>query len=148
MDYAELAVELIHKMRTFHKAKLQKYINENLQGEAFVLDFIARHGDHVLPGEISNEVEVSSARVAAALNSLEDKGLVTRQIDKNDRRKILVSLTKTGKESAEKSQQAMVEKVTNLLLQLGERDAKEYVRIMGRLAEIAYSLKANGGEIL
>ena len=136
MNYTELAMEFLKKMQVFHKARPHRNINEAFQGEAFVLHFIFLHGGDVLPGEISNEMDVSSARVAAALNSLENKGLITRQIDKSDRRKILVRLTQEGELLAEKHHQAVVEDAANMLTLLGEHDAKEYVRIISRLAEI------------
>ena len=135
MDYTGLAAELLEKMQSLHKAKPHRLINEALQGGAFVLQYIALHGGDVLPGEISQEMCVSSARVAAALNGLEDKGLITRRIDRNDRRKILVGVTEEGKAYAERQNRAVTEKAAELLELLGERDAREYVRITGRLAE-------------
>jgi len=136
MDYSQLAAELLLKMQALRKMKPQKNIHESLQGESFVLHYIAHHGSDVLPGEISSEMDVSSARVAAALNSLENKGLITRQIDRNDRRRILVRLTPEGKETADRHQRKVVEGAAKMLALLGEDDAREYVRITGRLAEM------------
>ena len=135
MDYTELALELLNNMQLLHKAKQKRHMSEVMQGETFVLNFLALREDDVLPGEISSEMEVSSARVAATLNSLEKKGLITRQIDRNNRRKILVSITQEGKELAEERYRVLLEKAVATLKYLGEYDAKEYVRIMGRLAE-------------
>lgn len=136
MDYLKLANELLRKMRSLQRAQPQKRINEFLQGEAFVIQYIARQDSNVLPSEISNEMNISSARIAAALNNLEGKGLITRQIDKSDRRRVLVSLTKAGEELAEEYYQMALEETAGILGYLGERDAKEYVRIMGRLADM------------
>lgn len=137
MDYSELAAELLHKMYLLHRARPQKRITESLKGVMFILQFIAHNDCGVLPGNISSEMDVSSARVAAALNTLEDKGLVTREIDKSDRRRILVKLTPKGREITEKHELEIFGEMKNMLVQLGEHDACEYVRIMGRLAEIA-----------
>jgi len=131
----ELADALLQNLRALHKAKPHKNISAALHGETFVLNYILLHGD-VLPGEISNEMDVSSARVAAALNSLENKGLITRQIDKCDRRKVLVRVTKQGKEEAEKHYRTATQAAAKILSLLGEHDAKEYVRITGKLAQI------------
>ena len=140
MDYTELAAELIDKMHSLQKASMQRKINEALQGETFVLDYIACHGDDVLPGEISHEMEVSSARVAAALNNLEKKGMLTRHVDMHDRRKILVRLTREGREFAEEKHKIIIEEAARVLNLLDEHDAKEYVRITGKLAEAAHNL--------
>ena len=136
MDYPALAATLLENMQALRKAKPQKHIDESLHGEAFVLHYIANHDDDVLPSEISSEMGVSSARIAAALNRLEGKGLITRQIDLSDRRKILVGITPEGKALAEKQQQAVLGGAAKMLTLLGEHDAKEYVRLTSRVAEI------------
>lgn len=141
MDYDELAAELLKKMQMLHTAKPQKNINGALQGETFILNYIAHHGGDVLPGEIGHEMDVSSARIATALNSLEKKGLITRQIDTNDRRKILVRITEKGKDLSEKELKIVVATAAKMLSRLGEHDAKEYVRIMGRLVGIVPDCK-------
>jgi DNA-binding MarR family transcriptional regulator len=135
MDYSALAVELLEKMQALHKTGPHRHIIERLQGGAFVLHYISRRGEDVLPGEISQEMGVSSARIAAALNSLEGKGLLNRRIDSNDRRKILVSLTEEGKACADDLYNAVLKTAVKLLEMLGERDAGEYVRLTGRIAE-------------
>lgn len=142
MDYTELANEFIQTIQMFKKlGPPQKRIVESMRGELFALQSIARRGGDVLPGEICEEMDVSSARVAATLNSLENKGLITREIDKSDRRQILVRLTKKGQEMADTHMQDMLEDTAMLLKQLGEHDAKEFIRIIGRLAEIASTFK-------
>lgn len=137
MDYIELAKQFLNHSYQFKNRGHQKKIDETMQGETFVLLYILRQGDIVLPSEISNEMNISSARVAAILNNLENKGLITRRIDKSDRRKILVDLTQEGIESAEKHNQMVLNMTARMLELLGEHDAKELVRIMGRLAELA-----------
>lgn len=137
MDYMELADDLLRKMQSLRKVPPHKSITDSVQGEAFVLYYIARRSGDVLPGEISHEMAVSSARIAAALNSLESKGLITRKIDSGDRRKILVGATREGKALADKHQQVVLEEAAKMLALLGEHDAKEYVRITGKLTEMA-----------
>jgi len=136
VDYEKLALELFNKMHSLRKAKPQKNIDGALQGEAFALHFIALQGGAVLPGAIKREMNVSSARVAQALNNLEEKGWITRKIDKSDRRKILIEITEEGRSAAEKNDKAIIGLTAKMLCMLGERDAKEYVRITGRLADI------------
>ncbi len=81
-------------------------------------------------------MNISSARVAAALNSLEEKELITRRINVDDRRKIIVELTPKGVEYLEERQREHFERIKSILVQLGEKDAKELVRILGRIAEV------------
>lgn len=135
MDYSSLAQEFMRIMHQLRKRNAQKQISESMHGESFILFYISKHEGNVIPSEISNEVGISTARVAATLNSLESKGLITRKIDVSDRRRILVEMTPAGKEQVEKHFQMIMSTTTKMLEYLGEHDAKEYVRIMGRLAE-------------
>jgi len=136
MDYHELAAELLSMMQAAQKARHQKKIKDSLQGEAFILHHIQEQFQGaVTPKGIANAIGVSPSRVAAALEDLENKGLITREIDRDDRRKILVKLTAEGQSVAEENKQDILRKTAILLSTLGEQDAKEYVRIMGRLAE-------------
>ena len=131
-----MASSLFHHMRVLKTDRSQKFINESMQGEAHILFFIAAHGCGVLPGEIGSAMNVSSARVAQALNNMEHKGWIIRRIDPEDRRRILVSITPEGKTVADMHHQAVVGLVAGMLRLLGERDAEEYVRITGKLAGI------------
>ncbi len=135
MDYAELVEEFLQYMHQFQKCHHQKRIDGIMRGETFVIIYIARKGRCVLPSEISTEMSISSARIAATLNSLDKKGLITRQIDVDDRRRILVDLTPSGKELAERHRQTAVTTTTRMLESLGDNDAKELVRIMAKLAK-------------
>ncbi|MCL2149948.1 MAG: MarR family transcriptional regulator [Dehalococcoidia bacterium] len=136
VDYEELAATLLATMQAVHKARHQKDIGERLQGEALVLQYINQCCQStIIPQKISSDIGVSSARVAVVLNDLESKGLITREIDRNDRRKVVVKITAKGQGIAEECGQEILHKTVALLRSLGERDAIEYVRIMGRLAE-------------
>lgn len=136
MDYQALAVELIEKMYIINRARPHKRLNECMQGEPFVMQYLAFHKGTALPSEISQFMNISSARIAVALNNLEKKGLITRRIDIHDRRRILVDMTPKGKMQVEKQKKLMLENFTRLISLLGEQDAKEYVRITGRLSEL------------
>jgi len=136
MDYDELAIELIRNMHSARRSGFGKHFSEGLRGEMFVLFYIMKTGGKAIPGQISSSVGVSSARIAMALNSLEEKGLITREIDIEDRRKINVELTQKGQEYVEEEQKRQVENVKGVLMSLGEKDAKELVRIIGRLSEV------------
>lgn len=135
MDYQALAREymvILHQMR---KHKNEKRINDSLHGEQFVLSFVSNHGGSVIPSDISNEMGISTARIAAALGSLESKGLITRRIDESDRRRILVELTDTGRAKEAEHAAAIMGFVVRMLENLGEEDATELLRILKKIAE-------------
>ena len=135
MDYTNLAEKLLQTVFRFYKTGSQKQLSRAAQGETFALQFIAQHNDTTVPSDIENEMSVSSARIAAVLNSLENKGLITRRIDSADRRRTILRLTEAGEERAAEETDKLLDAASGMLEYLGEKDASEYVRIMGRLAD-------------
>ena len=131
MDYKQLAAELLTKMPTTDKLLPQRAIHS----DAMLLMHLECR-DKVLPKEISDALGVSTARVAVVLNELEEKGYITREIDSQDRRQIIVKITAEGEKARAEQKQRILNQVTEFLNELGEHDAKEYVRIMCRLADI------------
>ncbi len=143
MDYKKLAEHFFYKSYQLKKYELQQIIDENVQGEKFALLYIKNKKGCALPGEISGEMNISSARVAAILNNLESKGFIERRIDKTDRRRILVELKKKGEEKAENHNKKVIVKIAEMLEMLGERDAGELVRITGRIVDMAPEMAAD-----
>lgn len=136
MDYEELAKQFLHNSFRYRSCAHQKRFSDNMHGETYAISYIFRQNGLVLPSDISSEMNISSARVAAMLNNLESKGLITRKIDAEDRRRILVELTPKGLEIAEEHYNNVVNYTIKTLKLLGEDDAKELVRIIGRLADL------------
>ena len=130
-----MADAMLCHIQSLRRAGLLKNIAGALRGEVFVLQYIASHNEEALPGEIGSDIGVSSARIAQTLNNMENKGWITRRIDRADRRKIIVKLTPEGRKAAGEHQRMIMEAVTNMLHLLGERDAEEFVRIMGKLTD-------------
>ena len=86
-------------------------------------------------GELSSKLSMTTSRMAAVLGSLEKKGLLERENDEVDRRRVLVSLTQAGDALCEKRRQHFMKKISMLLSMLGD-DAPEFVRLLGRVFEI------------
>lgn len=136
MDYTELAAELLRNAFLLRRAMEQRKVDDFLKGGPFIIQYLYDHGGVVLPNEISSAMMISSARVAAVLNNLEGKELITREIDKSDRRRILVSLTDKGKAAAEGHRRDVKKGVSQMLERIGKEDSTELVRILGKLADI------------
>ena len=130
MDYEKLAEEFVKLFGRMERQKERKKVTDSMHGEQFILFFLSAHTSSVIPSEIGREMCISSARIAAALNSLEEKGFITRRIDTDDRRRILVDLTESGRTEVEKHKREIKTTTANMMRYLGEHDAKELVRIM------------------
>ena len=135
MDYQQLAEQFWQAGHQNFRGGPQRRIDESMRGESFVIFFLSQRHGTTQPSDISAAMGVSTARIASALNALEDKGLVTRRIDPGDRRRILVDLTPAGLQLAQSQRQEMLNHTIRLFEYLGDNDAQEFVRIWGRLAE-------------
>jgi DNA-binding MarR family transcriptional regulator len=138
MDYSELASEVMTKTGRMMKSSFwPKKANAFLHGEMFILNYLINLQADALPSEIAAAMNTSTARVAMALKSLESKGLIQRRIDRDDRRKVIVSITEEGNKLVLSDRQEMRDRMFAILRELGEKDAREYVRIVERITEIS-----------
>lgn len=135
MDYRKMAIDLFQCMKIMRQGPAKR-INEMSQGEMAMLGFLSFEKEETTPTELSEQFNLSTARVANTLNSLEKKGYVQRIHDLNDRRKVIVRATELGlKISIDRYEEALVS-AEQLLQSLGEKDASEYIRIMKRINEV------------
>ncbi|MCV7089914.1 MarR family winged helix-turn-helix transcriptional regulator [Mycobacterium interjectum] len=65
--------------------------------DALVLGAIERRGGAVSPGQIAEDLVMTTSNVAAALRALEAAGLISRQRDANDARRVRIELTDDGR---------------------------------------------------
>ena len=137
MDSELLAELLVDQTEQLFRHGPHKQIGKSARGECFVLRCLARSRTPMLPSDLSRQLHASTARVAVVLNTLEKKGLISRSIDPLDRRRILVSLTDAGREYAAAVRIQLCEGMKRLLEELGEQDAREYLRITKRMLQIA-----------
>ena len=137
MDYAQAAENLIRLMADT-RGGITEILQRHMRGEAFMLHVLSRTEEAALPGQLCEATRTSSARVAATLGSLEQKGYVTREIDPADRRRILVRITEEGRRAGEATHCAMHGRLEGTLRALGEDDTRELLRLVARLKEITF----------
>lgn len=78
---------------------------------------------------------VSSARIAALLKHLEQKGWISRSADEHDERRVNVLLTDAGRELINSRRREAIERVSAALREIGEEDAHEYVRLQQKMLD-------------
>lgn len=135
MNYKEEAKVFLEIMHENGKVRSQKKFNDQFGGGRFILQLLSEN-KRMTPSEIKDKMHVSSARVATALNLLEEKTFITRKNDKSDRRKIIVELTKQGMIETEKITDRITDKISMLFEKIGYEDTKELIRIMNKITKI------------
>ena len=141
MSITQIADELNEFFSQTRKSAMEEF-TRNQKGEQFILHYLYKNKRPMLPSEISTAMRSSSARVSAALNTLEKKGLILREIDPANRRNILVSLTDDGAEYIQALVAKRNQQLLEILTAMGEEDAAEYVRLTKKLFEISQTIFA------
>lgn len=136
MIYQDLAEEIISLRSFAPRMQMDRRISKGVQGEAFVMNFLYEHNCSAYPRELSVAMNVSTARIASLLRCLEKKEYIKRSTDENDCRQIVVTLTETGKLMINDKHHDTVDLLASVFEELGEEDAREYVRINKKLAKI------------
>jgi DNA-binding MarR family transcriptional regulator len=130
--YDEAAEKLIAGMGRMHGNKPFERMGRFSKGEAFALNMLNMHGDTMSAGDMGEHMHVSSARIAAVLGKLEDKGYIERRIDKGDRRRIEVVLTELGRQRAKEHRDEMKGILANAFKKMGKNDSEEFIRLASK----------------
>ena len=78
-------------------------------------------------------MNASTAYIAKLLRGLEEKQLILRRQDEQDRRRTLITLTDAGVAAAQQDMEFVRMHIIQTLEKLGEEDAEHLVRILKKL---------------
>lgn len=131
--YEDLEKRLIKSLHKFGDNNSDRKLNDSVRGEKMVMTLISKNGGSTYPKNIQEAMGISSARVAKIFNNLEAKNLITREADKKDKRKTLVSLTENGNKYVSLEKQKMDFAITTMFELLGNQDSEDFVRIIEKI---------------
>ncbi|WP_374286852.1 MarR family winged helix-turn-helix transcriptional regulator [Lactococcus sp.] len=143
MDYNHLAEQLINNAKPPKRTQVFNRFSVYSHGEHQVIFYLFKNsGKPIVPSDISKYTDTSTARIATILNNLEDKGMVTREISREDRRKILVSITDKGRKYAETAHNEFMGHIATVLQAMGEERAKSFVESIKIFLDLTLSLES------
>lgn len=144
-EWPALARDLMtqtRRLRMYGKGAMRRWDGRGRVGVLHVL----HHSDGTLTaGELARACHVTSARMAQTLNQLEADGLITRAPSEADRRRTNVRMTDAGEAELRSYFDGATHFTAGLLRQLGEKDSRELVRILGKLADALREASDNRG---
>ena len=98
-----------------------------------VLSILADSETPVSPNNIADRLIISRASVTSLLDSLEKRGFVKRQPHISDRRKILIKLTDSGRQVANKFRPIVHQHQKVWLNALNEKEQEQLIKMLQRL---------------
>jgi len=91
--------------------------------------------ENVNIADIQNHLFVTKAAVSQMYAALEKKGYLNREIDKNNRRKLIVTLTPKGQEILGFMQDKVVQFLSEIISKVGEDNTKQLINLVNRFAD-------------
>ena len=91
--------------------------------------------------EIQSNLHITKSAISQMMNSLEKKGYIEREIDKNDRRKVIVTLTKMGMDVLKKTKDSVNQLLDEIFSRFGEENTKQLISLINLLSDISEELK-------
>lgn len=143
-----LAMEMFDNLLSFLNSTRGKHDDINLPPNAMgILHYIIKNSKcgkkGVNPSNISDETGYSRPFVTSMLNILETEGYIKRNISSEDRRKFEIYVTDMGKSFLKEHFQKHYGQMNQLVLQLGQEDSEEFIRILKRASKILSQNKIN-----
>ena len=129
----DLVQRLIKSLYEIGHGGSSKKLNNSVRGKNMALALISKNKGSIYPKDIEQKMGISSARVSKIIKGLEEKKLVIRKPDKEDKRKTLVVLTDRGKKFENLRKEKINFILTSMLELLGEEDGPDFVRIIEKI---------------
>ncbi|MBQ3665851.1 MAG: MarR family transcriptional regulator [Lachnospiraceae bacterium] len=125
-----LPEELYGVLADLLNRKINMVVLDSIRGEYGVLNCLMEWEDGLSAGELGKRLHVVPGRMADILKSLENKELIVRNRDENDRRIVKVTITEEGKRISQEKRAEIHEEYEGLFHLLGEKDVKELIRLL------------------
>lgn len=136
MANRETVEMILKKMEGSNPVDFFKSVNELQMGIGAVLQILQKSKGVVTAGQISEEMGVSTARVAVLLKKMAAKGLITKEKGVMDGRVTIVRLTESGENIASKMRHEMWVQVEKIIDSIGEEKVLEFIEISNEIRNI------------
>lgn len=103
------------------------------QGETGALLYLTFEKDGITATELAEILNVSLPRVVSLINSLENKKLVKKLTDKEDKRKTVIYITPAGKNMVLEKKKEAISKLTKIIEKLDEEDINNYIQLAKKI---------------
>lgn len=136
MATAEQIKLLMELLREAGPADYFKTLDQRQMGMEAILHMLLESGETVTAGSISEEMNVSTARVAVLLRKMAEKGLVTKETDTVDARVTVVRLTEAGRKTAEEKRSMAFRQMGAVIDRVGMDRMLEFAAVLKEIKAV------------
>ncbi len=113
--------------------KIFSLLEDGYKGLFVILKVINSQHNEVIAGDISKKLNISTARVAVALNTLEKKQYIIKRKSDNDLRKTVVELTPLGEAALLEREKKIQEVIESILECLNIEEQQQLFNILKKI---------------
>lgn len=133
MEKKELINELLSKINADKYRKLLSTLEDGYKGLYVILKVIKNSDKEVIAGDIASKLNITTARVAAALNNLEKKKWIIKYKSSLDGRKTIVELTDLGKNVLKRREEEIISVLENLFVNLTDLEIIQLINLLNKI---------------
>ena len=141
-----IALRRILRVTELNARKLADHA-ELTASQLLVMQHVARSGK-ALPSAIARAVDLKQATVTVLVNKLEDDGFVTRRRDTEDRRRVWVELTDSGRAALERSPDLLQSRFERGFQKLEQWEQAMIITTLERIASLLDAEKIEAAPVL
>lgn len=128
-----IAEEILKSMERKSCKHLTTFLDEWTKGLYLILRMIRNSETEVVAGDISNTLNVSTARIAVALATLDAKRWIKKHKSATDARKTVVEITDLGRKVLSKREEELKEIIKDLLEKLNDEEVIQLLNIIKKI---------------
>lgn len=142
MDIIEIKANLIEALWRIKRVHIELLFNDISKNEFFALEMLNKfskfdnQNSDICVSQLAKNLKMSSPATSRMLNNLEEKGLIIRTIDKNNRRNTFVSLTDLGKQRTIDNTNILNEYIENVISNMGEEKVMNLIFLINEMTNI------------
>ena len=135
--YVAVSFTVNKKAESLIKAEIG---DELTNDQHYILRYIYRSGG-CTSTELADAFEVNKSAITAYTNRMVDRDLIKRRRDEGDRRVIYLTLTDTGNNLFEKTEEKVLALVESIITKFDELEIQHFLQTYEKLAEILLKMK-------
>lgn len=134
MDKKDIAQDIFNSILQLIKCKNREVLFTKPNGLDSILIYLSNNNNQeIICGDIAKYLNISTARVAVALKSLQNKGLIKKYHPIDDKRKIVVTITQKGIDYLKEKSKDKLLFIEKKLDKLTLEESIEFKRIFNKL---------------
>jgi DNA-binding MarR family transcriptional regulator len=127
--------EVMAKLQAHNPLEVFRSIEEINSGMGYILLKLYNAKDEMFAIDLSQDMQISRARVTMLLRKLISRGLVVKQRSKIDARKEIITITNKGRENVTQIKHKILDDVNMIIDKLGFDKVNEFLDISNEIYE-------------